>query len=259
MTFADVGDTLRIDDSAESEVVIEGLFASGLPTGPDNLVVRARQAALAVASHDSAAFRLRLTKNLPLAAGIGGGSADAAAAFRLLAARLNVEMSAFLDAAASLGSDVPACLASRPILATGRGDVLEPSPAFPSLHAVLVNPGVAAPTADAYRAYDAAPSPEGANRPWPTAALRSPRETAAFLSACRNDLEAPVASQLRPVADALAVLRRQPETLLARMSGSGATCFAIVEDTIAADRLLSRISEGNPDWWVRRTILAGAP
>jgi 4-diphosphocytidyl-2-C-methyl-D-erythritol kinase len=166
---------------------------------------------------------------------------------------------AVVNAASSLGSDVPACFASRPALATGRGDRLAPPPTFPSLHAVLVNPNVASPTAQAYRTYDEAPSPLGANRSWPDVELKTARETAHFLAECRNDLETPVIRSTPLVGDVLALLRRQPETLLARMSGSGATCFALVESARDAGLLEDRISLRSPGWWVRRTVLAGNP
>ena len=261
MTFADVGDVLRLDDSAGAGLIIEGPFASDLSAGADNLVIRARNAAVSAAGAGNATFGLRLTKNLPLASGIGGGSADAAAALRLVAWRLGLDPggAALFESAVSLGSDVPACLASRPVLATGRGESLQPPPSFPLLHAVLVNPGAPSPTVDAYRAFDTAPSPHGANYPAPRASLRTARETALFLAQCRNDLEAPVI-RLRPeIGEALALLRRQPETLLARMSGSGATCFALADDARSAAVLEARIAGMAPRWWVRRVILAGAP
>jgi len=106
--------------------------------------------------------------------------------------------------------------------------------------------------------YDAAPSPLGADRPWPKAKLKSPLDAANFLAECRNDLEAPAVRMRPPIGEALALLRSQPETILARMSGSGATCFALVETAEAAARLESRVAEREPLWWVRRTVLDGA-
>ncbi len=262
MTFADIGDRLFLEATAGPNLTIDGPFANGLGAGADNLVVRARDVVLKTVSATAAAssaFHLRLTKNLPLASGIGGGSADAAAAIRLLAARLGVDVSTLSEVASSLGSDVPACLESRPVTATGRGDILQAPPSFPQLHAVLVNPGVASPTAEVYHAYDSAPSPRGADCPWPKAKLESARDVVRFLADCRNDLEDP-AVRLKPrIGDVLAFLRGRPESLLARMSGSGATCFALVEDANAADSLVSRIAERESHWWVMRTILEGAP
>ncbi|HEY1560479.1 MAG TPA: 4-(cytidine 5'-diphospho)-2-C-methyl-D-erythritol kinase [Caulobacteraceae bacterium] len=261
LTFADIGDVMRLDEASDNELIIEGPFAEGLEGGADNLVNRARSAALTWAAVRGTAFGFHLTKNLPLASGIGGGSADAAAALRLSARHLGIDPTGpvVVNAASSLGSDVPACLASGPALATGRGDRLAAAPSFPSLHAVLVNPNVASPTARAYRGYDSAPSPQGADRRWPAADLHSVRDTALFLAECRNDLEAPVIRSTPPVGDVLALLRRQPETLLARMSGSGATCFSLVENARDARLLEERISSQVPGWWVRRTVLAGEP
>jgi 4-diphosphocytidyl-2-C-methyl-D-erythritol kinase len=208
-----------------------------------------------------ATFGFRLTKNLPLASGIGGGSADAAATLRLAAARFGLDPSdpAIANVASELGSDVPACLASRPTIVTGRGERMEASPKFPPLHAVLVNPIVASPTALAYRTYDAAPSLQGADRRWPGAELRTARDMALFLAECRNDLESAVIRLAPAVGDVLTFLRRQPETLLARMSGSGATCFALVENARDASLIEDRISAREPNWWVRRTVLTGQP
>lgn len=261
LTFADIGDVVRLDEAGDGELKIEGPFAEKLERSAENLVNRARTAVLKVADSRGAAFGFHLTKNLPLASGIGGGSADAAAALRLAARRLDLDPDGPVvrTIASSLGSDVPACFASRPVLATGRGGDLSPAPNFPSLEAVLVNPNVASPTAQAYRAYDEAPSPLGADRRWPGAELRTVQETALFLGDCRNDLETAVIRLTPSVGEVLALLRRQPETLLARMSGSGATCFALVENARDARLLEERISSLERGWWVRRTALAGSP
>jgi 4-diphosphocytidyl-2-C-methyl-D-erythritol kinase len=261
LTFADIGDVVRMEEAAASDLIIDGPYSRNLESGAENLVSRARDAVLMAAKVNGAAFGFHLTKNLPVASGIGGGSADAAAALRLAATRLGLDPdgSAVRNAASSLGSDVPACIASRPAMATGRGDHLSPAPKFPSLHAVLINPNIASPTAQAYRAYDAAPSPQGANRKWPGAELRTARDTALFLADCRNDLEAPAIRLTPMIGDVLALLQRQPETLLSRMSGSGATCFALVENAPDARLLEERISAREPGWWVRRTVLVGEP
>jgi 4-diphosphocytidyl-2-C-methyl-D-erythritol kinase len=259
MTFADVGDVVSLVEGGAG-LAIDGPFASGLEAGPDNLVSRARNALLALGGRLDGEFGLRLEKHLPIAAGLGGGSADAAAALRLFRRRLSPAPS---DAdlaiiARALGSDVTACLASRSSIGTGRGDQLEPAPGLPDLPAVLVNPLVASPTGEVYRAYDAAPSPWGAEPPPSPGPFDGVRAAADWLASCRNDLEPP-AVRLRPaIGDVLDRLASQTETLLARMSGSGATCFALCETGAAAAALALRLSAEEPAWWVRPTLLAGS-
>ena len=257
MTFADVGDEVSLVPG-RSGLEIEGPFAAGLDAGSDNLVVRARDALLALGA--GGPFGLRLAKHLPIAAGLGGGSADAAATLRLIRARLTPAPAdaELAPIARALGADVTACLASQPVIGTGRGDELEPAPVLPDLPAVLVNPLIASPTGEVYRAYDVAPSPQGADKPQSPERIVSVREAAAWLAACRNDLEPP-AVRLRPrIGEVLAQLSDAPETLLARMSGSGATCFALCESADAAAGLAARLSAAEPDWWVRPTTLAGS-
>ena len=260
MTFADVGDELTASPARIMSFAADGPFAEGLGETGDNLVVRARDAMLTLAPTPPPPFSLRLTKILPIASGMGGGSADAAAALRLVRARLDPdpEDDVVSGVARALGADVTACLRSVPVLAQGRGDTLARPPAFPGLDAVLVNPLTPTPTAEVYRAYDEAPAPNGADTPEPATPLRSATEIAAFLRGCRNDLEA-AAVRLRPrIGEALGLLAAQPETMLARMSGSGATCFALCADAAAAARLEARLSALAPAWWVRRTVLTGS-
>jgi len=256
MVFADLGDELTLSPTSELEFTVDGAFADGL--GQENLVVRARDMLLALVGTPPPSFGLNLMKNLPIASGLGGGSADAAATLRLVSARLGLDPAGEPVAriARTLGSDVPACLGGQPVLASRRGDELTPAPAWPALNVVLVNPLVPTPTAAVYRAYDAAPSPSGANAP-DLAPVISARDAAAILRTCRNDLEDP-AVRLRPeIGEVLSLLAAQPETLLARMSGSGATCFALCENGPSAAALEARIQARAPHWWVRRSVLAG--
>jgi 4-diphosphocytidyl-2-C-methyl-D-erythritol kinase len=256
MVFADVGDQLTLRPAPHMRLTVEGPFAADLSGEADNLVVRARDALMAQGSPD-AAFELVLHKALPIASGLGGGSSDAAAAMRLVHAALGLDLDrdALAQIAARLGSDVPACLSGAPATATGRGEVLRAAPALPVLDAVLVNPMVSSPTGEVYRAFDAAPAT--ADPPRPPARLDTALEVARFLAACRNDLEGP-AIGLRPrIGEVLASLAGQPETLLARMSGSGATCFALCADAVAAGRLEQRLGAAERGWWVRRCRLGG--
>jgi 4-diphosphocytidyl-2-C-methyl-D-erythritol kinase len=259
MVFADVGDRLSLQPGEALGLSIGGRFGAGLGAGEDNLVMRAARALVAAASSPPPPFRLALTKDLPLAAGLGGGSSDAGAALRLLREALAPDVDdARLEAIAlSLGSDGPACLWTRPVIAEGRGERLSPAPRLPVLDAVLVNPLVASPTGSVYRAYDDAGAPGGAERPPLPEAFESAEELAGVLAACRNDLEPPAVRLTPAIGDVLETLRGEPETLLARVSGSGATCFALCAGDIEAEGLAERLEQMRPDWWVRRCRLGG--
>lgn len=256
MTFADFGDGLSARKSDAPALTVRGPGAESLG-GPDNLVSRAAEALRRRARRPVAPLAIALDKRLPVAAGIGGGSADAAAALRLLdeAWSLRLGEAALMEIAAELGSDVPACLAGRPVIAEGRGERLSPAPASPGFDAVLVNPGVASPTGPVFAAYDQGPAAT-ADRPALPEAFESVEEAAALLALCRNDLEAPAVGLEPRIGDVLETLRGEPEALLARMSGSGATCFALCAGDIEAEGLAERIEAMRPDWWVRRCRLA---
>jgi 4-diphosphocytidyl-2-C-methyl-D-erythritol kinase len=257
MAFADVGDTVGGVPAPELSLTIDGPFGEGLSAGPDNLVLRAGAALLARAGRPDAGARLVLTKVLPIAAGLGGGSSDAGAALRLLNAMhgLGFDDLALEGVAAEIGADGAACLRARMLTAEGRGELLSPAPAMPHLPAVLVNPGVPSPTGAVYRAYDASGAPGTADRPEPPP-LRTPRAAAEWLARCRNDLEAP-ALRLEPrIGEALDALRAEPEALLVRMSGSGATSFALTATRADAEALAARLSAAHPGWWVKACTLA---
>ncbi|MDE2199146.1 MAG: 4-(cytidine 5'-diphospho)-2-C-methyl-D-erythritol kinase, partial [Rhodospirillales bacterium] len=217
---------------------------------PDNLVLRAARA-LAAARGVAAGARLTLTKTLPVASGIGGGSADAAACLRLLA-RLWAVAPADTALAAGLGADVPVCLAARPARMGGVGERLDAAPALPRCGMALVNPGVAVATAEVFRARAGAFSPPAAlPAGWPDAATM-----AGDLRALSNDLEAPARALCPPIDAVLAALRAQPGCLLARMSGSGATCFALFAEPSAA--LAAADALRRPGWWAWGGALAEA-
>ncbi|PTS90530.1 MULTISPECIES: 4-(cytidine 5'-diphospho)-2-C-methyl-D-erythritol kinase [unclassified Caulobacter] len=258
MVFADVGDAVALQASEALAFETTGPFGSEIPAGDDNLVMRAVAAFRGRIAMPLPPFRLLLDKRLPIAAGLGGGSSDAGAALRLLRDALAPALAdADLETVAgSLGADGAVCLWGRPALAEGRGERLSAAPELPPLHAVLVNPLVPSPTGAVYRAYDAAVAAEGEARPWMPEAFESAEEVAAWLAmATRNDLEAP-AVRLEPlIGQVLETLRDEPEVLLARMSGSGATCFALCAGDFEAEGLAERLQTLRPDWWVRRCIL----
>jgi 4-diphosphocytidyl-2-C-methyl-D-erythritol kinase len=257
MAFADAGDTVRLVPGGEG-LAVEGPFAAGLAGEGNNLVLRARDALLVRAGR-TVDFGLVLDKALPIAAGLGGGSSDAAAALRLIRDALGLAMddAGLREIAGTLGADGPACLDATPVVGTGRGDLLASAPSFPSLPAVLANPGVASPTGPVYRAYDAAVAREGANAPDWSEALETPAQVAVFLAGCRNDLEPPAIALAPEIGECLEALYAHPEPLLARMSGSGATCFALCADAAAAATLAERLKAEHPHWWVRACVIGG--
>jgi len=262
MVFADVGDRLRFAPGGPPGLDVEGPFAAALAgyDPGDNLVMRAASALAERVGLPGVPGRLTLDKQLPVASGLGGGSSDAGAALRVLRTPVAPGLSdPELEAiAAALGSDGPACLWARPALGEGRGERLSPAPALPPLWAVLANPQVPSPTGAVYRAFDAAPAGPGADRPPLPPAFDDAAEVAAFVAACRNDLEPPAASLVPAIAATLARLRAEPETLIARLSGSGATCFSLCAHRAAAERLAGRLAAAEPGWWVRACRL-GAP
>lgn len=256
MVFADVGDEVALVPGGAYSLELTGPFAEGLSTGPDNLVLRARDAAMAcMTTARVRRFGLALDKRLPVASGLGGGSSDGAATLRLLGDYLGLSPSKLMDLALTLGSDVPACLTAGSLIARGRGEQISPGFKAPPLHAVLVNPGRAVSTAAVFGLYDRSeirPLGEG-----PTARpLAGFDEVLAVLESTCNDLEAP-ATMIEPlIGDVLASLRRSPAVGLARMSGSGATCFGLCENRKAAEDLAASLGRDHPRWWVRACTLS---
>lgn len=235
--FAGVGDVLRGEVAAGLNLEVQGPFAAGLSGEPDNLVLRAARAL------SGRGARLVLEKNLPVASGIGGGSADAAAALRLLCRLWQLAPPDLPGIALALGADVPVCLVRRPSRMGGVGERLDAAPRLPRCGLVLVNPGVAVATADVFRARRGDWSaPAELPRAWPDVAAM-----ASDLRELRNDLEPP-AIALRPViGEVIGALAAVPGCRLARMSGSGATCFGLFDDPVLASEAAMRLRR--PRWW----------
>ena len=228
VVFAGAHDRLSATAADQISLTVGGAFGASLAAEADNLVLRAARG-LAAAAGIAAGARLYLEKNLPIASGIGGGSSDAAAALRLLSRLWHVGVPEGL--AATLGADVPVCLDPVPRRMRGIGEILSPAPGLPACGIALVNPGLALPTGSVFRAREAGFS-AGAVLPagWPdTAALAS------WLAGWGNDLEAPAIALCPPIAQVLTALRAQPGCRLARMSGSGATCFALFDAPAEAE------------------------
>lgn len=259
MAFADIGDRLVVRDGDALSLAVHGPFAAGLEAEDDNLVMRAARALLARARGPVPPVELALEKRLPVASGLGGGSADAGAALRLLREALGVRVSddELEEIAGSLGADGAACLWGRPVIAQGRGERLSPAPGLPAIEAVLVNPRVAVSTAEVYRRFDASGAFSDADAPTLPEAFESVEELAAWLSVMRNDLQAPAIEIAPEVGDVLGLMAEEQECLLARMSGSGATCFALCPGDLEADALAARIAALRPEWWTVRCRLGG--
>jgi 4-diphosphocytidyl-2-C-methyl-D-erythritol kinase len=258
IVFADIGDDLEAEVAGEDSLVISGPFAAGLGAGPTNLVLRAVAAFRARWPELSPpGVKLHLVKNLPVASGIGGGSADAAAALRIMAALASqpVPVSALLDLAAGLGADVPACLLSRPLVARGVGEILSPLPQFPQLHITLVNPKVPVSTPDVFRrlrAHDNYPLPA---LPEP---LTRPAQLGLWLNETRNDLQPPAIKLVPEIGVLVDELAETPGVMLARMSGSGATVFGLFGSAGQAHEAASQMRKAHPDYWVGTAPLLGA-
>mgnify|MGYP003111203476 FL=1 len=229
MVFADLGDQVSIAPAEALDFALTGPFAHDLAGAGDNLVQRAALALLQAVRGPRAPVMLALDKQLPVAAGLGGGSSDAGAALRLLRAAWAPEMSddSLQGLAAALGADGAACLWGAPVLAEGRGERLSPGPALPVMPAVLVNPRVSAPTGAVYSRFDALGAFGDVTPPPLPVAFETVEEVAGWLSFLRNDLEAAAIDVAPAIGDVLSALRGEPETLAAQMSGSGATCFEI--------------------------------
>jgi 4-diphosphocytidyl-2-C-methyl-D-erythritol kinase len=240
--FVEAGDAVRVEAADAASFDVTGPFAGSLAGEGDNLVTRA--AARFAAVFGGGPWAITLDKNLPVASGIGGGSADAAATLRALARLKGVapDDPRLFACADALGSDVPACLFGRTAIGRGRGEQLEAIDGAPSVPVLLVNPGVAVSTAAVFARWDGidrGPLPKG--------------RIGAIVRDGRNDLEAPARAIAPEIDEVLDVLAEQPGVLVARMSGSGATCFALFER--AEDRAAAAARLAQPGWWLCETEL----
>lgn len=284
VAFAHVGDVIELTAADKDSLTFSGPFGAALGADPaTNLVLKARDALrIAAGSKACPPVAISLEKNLPLASGIGGGSADAAAALKGLNEfwKLGLSQAELMHIGLPLGADVPMCVYGKPLIAKGIGDAIEPID-LPELHLLLVNPGVAVSTASVFKALankdngalpvisrlageksaqpteggnlaqKLSPSPGAARHLFPVEGTGRSKTPALidYLRATRNDLEAP-ARAIRPViGDAIDALERSG-ALFARMSGSGATCFGIYADETAAQAARTQLHRRWPDWWI---------
>jgi 4-diphosphocytidyl-2-C-methyl-D-erythritol kinase len=248
VAFADVADVVTAQPAPALSLEITGPFAGALRDDPsENLVWRAAMA-LAERAGIAPKAALMLEKNLPVASGIGGGSSDAAAALKALGElwRLDLGERPFQGLGASLGADVPVCLFGEPAWIGGIGEAVAPAPSLPPCSVVLANPGLSLATPAVFKArtggfseparFDAAPADAAA--------------LARLVETRRNDLTAPALALAPGISQVLGALEAEPGALVARMSGSGATCFALFADGSAAQAAAQRLSATHPGWWV---------
>lgn len=246
--FTEYGDRLTVEAGPHDRFSIYGPYAAGLPTDEGNLVIRAREALRRICGAVPP-VSIRLEKNLPIASGIGGGSSDAAAVLRALARHWRfANLEALAAIAPGLGADVPMCLAARPLLARGAGERIDPVSGLPKLAVVLVNPGVEVSTPQVFSALATRENP-------PLQALHNNTDFPSllgWLSASRNDLEAPALAIAPIISESLAALAASGAAF-ARMSGSGATCFGLYESEHAATAAAETIRRARPGWFVAAT------
>jgi len=249
VAFADAGDSLSFLPAAEFHLSLSGPFATELTADEGNLVSRAARA-MEQEYGRPLSCHIELQKNLPVAAGIGGGSADAAAALRGIGHLWGISRqdARVVKIAAGLGADVPACLLSKPALAEGVGEILTPVPHMPKLHAVLVNPGVPCPTPEVFSRF----ALQKAATP-----VSLPRDGwIDFLKSCRNDLTAAAQDVCPEITLVLKALSETKNCDLARLSGSGATCFGLYNSAAEAKAAAQDLSARHPGWWVVPVVLS---
>jgi 4-diphosphocytidyl-2-C-methyl-D-erythritol kinase len=249
VAFSDIGDRLSVAPAPRLTLDITGPFARDLAQddAEKNLVWRAAEI-LAAKLGRAPDVALTLEKNLPVASGIGGGSSDAAAALKALAVhwQASLDERGLCAIAATLGADVPVCVVAHASFFGGIGDEIVAAPPLPPAPLLLVNPGIALPTVSVFRARQGAFSQPARF----TAAPASVAALAALLENRHNDLTAAAIGIVPAIGEVLARLAAQPGALLARMSGSGATCFALFETTAAAEAAAASLKSEQPRWWV---------
>ena len=255
VAFADVGDLVTVSPADCDSLIVTGHYAPMVPIDSGNLVVAARDL-LRRQFRDGTlpGVKIALEKRLPVASGIGGGSSDAAATVKALTELWGItpDFDQFAEAALPLGADIPMCLAERPLLAGGIGDVIKPLSSFPAVDAILVNPGLPVSTPAVFKALH---KRDNAPLPCPPA-VRNAAGLADYLAGTRNDLQETAIAQCPMIADALDALVAGG-ALLARMSGSGATCFGLFRSRVSAEAAANSIRERHPSWFVQKCRIRG--
>lgn len=253
VVFTEFGDVVRLSPASSLEVIRTGPFAAQLPDDPeDDLCLRAARLLAAQFGCD-ASLRISLEKNIPVAAGVGGGSSDAAAVLRGLSRLWSIDPAdpKVIDIAEGLGADVPVCLRGEAAVIRGVGDILTPLRTAPSLNLLLVNPNLPLSTASVFHGW-ASTVNAGASRATSGPDLAG-QELLETLALARNDLAMPAIELCPVIGDILSELSDLPGCHLARMSGSGPTCFAVFETTDGCAQAGGVLAQRRPDWWISPT------
>lgn len=261
IAFADAGDWLEVREAKRLSLSVTGPFAEALKDETDNLVLKAARDLDVWAEergHKTTPVELILEKNLPIAAGIGGGSSDAAAVLHLLAEHwaLPIPIDELESIGKAMGADVPVCLRGCPTLVSGMGEILSPAPELPAFSLVLVNPGIEVPTK---RIFNTISVRSGTVPPPFPPRFASARTFAMFLDGLFNDLAAPAKAIAPVIMSAEAALVATEGCLIARMSGSGATCVGLYEKDEDAVAAAAKIAQAHPGWWVKAARTYTAP
>ena len=246
VVFADIGDELDGQLAKEFSLKIKGPFANETPSGSENLIIKT---ASAIAKHNHAQAKLayELNKKLPVSSGIGGGSADAAATLRLLSRAENVSWSGQAESFLPFGADVPVCYLSRTCVMEGIGEKILPWPGLGQISAILINPSVSVSTKEVFEKFDAV----GVSSDFSLAS----GSLLDMAQSGRNDLQA-IAIHMQPIIKTvLDEIDRQDGCQLARMSGSGATCFGLFTSQVKARHAVKTLSKAHPDWWCVQVML----
>lgn len=255
VVFASVGDHLSFEKSDQEDLIVSGPFACGLEG--ENLILKAaRFITSRYPEVGSGVFSLE--KNLPVASGIGGGSADAAAAIRLLSDQMSGGLASldYSEISKALGADIPVCLEQIPVIMSGIGEMLQPVSSMAKLTCVLVNPGSPVSTGEIFRRLNAPLIDGGLGSDRDVPDLSSIDKVLGYMEQHGNDLQV-VAESIEPViTDVIKQLEHQDGCLIARMSGSGATCFGIFSDSTQAEEAVADISKRYTHWWVKSCILS---
>ena len=243
VVFADVGDRVRVMPAEETTLEVTGPMAEGVPADASNLVVKA-------AALFDLPVAISLEKHLPMAAGVGGGSSDAAATLYAMAGLTGTNT--IPEGAVDLGADVRVCLMRQASRMRGIGEDVQPVEGMPELYAVLANPGVAVSTPEVFAALE---DKNGLGMPKRIPRWRGAWSAVDWISKQRNDLQAPAIALFPVIGEVLEALRALPGARFARMSGSGATCFALFEERAEADMAAEQLAEAQPGWWVTAATL----